>query len=629
MSQKHIATFLRRLGFIDGDILQVMGRNYLRAPHRVDAGLFSTLEAAAEACMDISQSHGNVGMIRNPIAPNNRTVSAHGVTNELRHGDAIKPCAGGRVVSLESVVMAIDIDCIKTEDHMSASDEELEAASYVMRAVERYLTSLGFPSPAILRTGSGYHMYYRMERSANPTTASYFMLLCHLRDKFSNESAKIDISTSSDTMQLRIPYTFSYKGSANAARPHRQIEIISIPKAMETVSLDLINKCNDLYEPLPDAKVKAWRGSTVKDEDSDFYFLRASDVFEDNVVIDAEGMLDLITFIEEQDGAEVSLLNQHKKDDGTDVFYLASCPIKGARHIKQDEGKTVIMIFHDEKGRRSLGFNCFAEACAEATFRDALDKMLEPIGMTLAEVEAALTEKRQEDDEDAPPFQVWKTEQHVGELIAGVDFVNEIVPKQYDAPAPMESIDEVETFIEAQITQYEETMEVTAEIIPAVKNTVEPNVEPMTLESYLDTANDDKVITPAEARSMIAMLLSLTPEQEALITESEEKLQAVGILPIDALRRQVLNLHETKFIKQGAAGLAQLAKIRSTTDREFLGELLNSKNVDELLWVDAPEERPAPRRRHAPVKSKDAAYLDRDARAVALREKIRTGDIPA
>ena len=576
MSQKHIATFLRRLGFIDGDILQVMGRNYLRAPHRVDAGLYSTLEAAAEACMDISQSHGNVGMIRNPIAPNNRTCSAHGITNELRHGDAIKPCAGGRVVSLESVVMAIDIDCIKTEDHMSATDEELEAASYVMRAVERYLTSLGFPSPAILRTGSGYHMYYRMERSANPTTASYFMLLCHLRDKFSNESAKIDISTSSDTMQLRIPYTFSYKGSANVARPHRQIEIISIPKAMETVSLDLINKCNDLYEPLPDAKIKAWRGSTVKDEDSDFYFLRASDVFEDNVVIDAEGMLDLITFIEEQDGAEVSLLNQHKKDDGTDVFYLASCPIKGARHIKQDEGKTVIMIFHDEKGRRSLGFNCFAESCAESTFRDALDKMLEPIGMTLAEVEAALTEKRQEDDEDAPPFQVWKSHtEGLEEAVEAASFVE---------PTTIPPV----TVVTAEISAMKEPE-------PIVKESLQVELSPkplvMTPADYF--ANQDKVITPAEARAMIQMFLKMTPEEydnfnkQEIAIDSAQNTPSLVIprgIPLEALRKSAL----AKLSKKLATGkdvpaVARLyAEVKDTSDPMVIGKVLGQKGINAL-----------------------------------------------
>ena len=322
--------------FKDGDIIQLMFRSKFAV-----AGLFNDLAVAAKYIEVMAKQGGNIQVTRCPIDPTAKTVTRWGVNNKMRTEKAeTKPCADFRSCSTSNNVM-IDIDCSKPKEFadFSATEAELSTGSLVADQVVSYLTEQGFPAPLVLRTGSGFHILYKME-SYNPVTEAYERLLMLLREKFTSAAAHVDISTYSPVTQLRVPGTWSRKGQTTADRPDRQIIVVSAPEVLTPVSRELIQKVMGGYAPtVSGTPTQTKFGNT-----------RITQLRFEEILDELQYDWDRVT------------------EGDSDHYYLSACPVKGERHAKQT--RKTMFSWTQVGDRASIGFKCFAESCSEHTARD-------------------------------------------------------------------------------------------------------------------------------------------------------------------------------------------------------------------------------------------------------------------
>ena len=85
------------------------------------------------------------------------------VSNRLK-----KRCKSGELATDKDIlqwnILFFDIDAIRLAG-ISATAEEKKQAEIVAQALEQELTSRGWPPPAIVDSGNGYYLIYRVELS--------------------------------------------------------------------------------------------------------------------------------------------------------------------------------------------------------------------------------------------------------------------------------------------------------------------------------------------------------------------------------------------------------------------------------------------------------------------------------
>jgi hypothetical protein len=122
----------------------------------------------------------------------------------------------------------IDVDPVRPTGVMATRDEH-EESWVVSNRVHEYLTSLGWPEPVIVDSGSGYHLLYRGDRGA-PTSLYWEHALEVLSKIFDTDGAHIDQSIHNAGRISRLPGFLNQKGEETATRRHRVAFVYSYPE---------------------------------------------------------------------------------------------------------------------------------------------------------------------------------------------------------------------------------------------------------------------------------------------------------------------------------------------------------------------------------------------------------------
>lgn len=142
----------------------------------------------------------------------------------------IKPEFAGRSAGdndiLFRTLLLIDIDRVETKN--PATDDEVEHARLLASEVVSHLTKLGFPEPATVMSGNGYHIYYPMDNVPNDQEAKVLVqtFLKGLAAKFDNAYVKIDTSVFNASRITKVLGTIARKGESSVDRPYRMARLV-------------------------------------------------------------------------------------------------------------------------------------------------------------------------------------------------------------------------------------------------------------------------------------------------------------------------------------------------------------------------------------------------------------------
>lgn len=147
--------------------------------------------------------------------------------------------------------LLIDIDPCRPAD-TSATDDEKSVAWDLTTRINAHLEAMGWPAPALVDSGNGYHSYYQIDLPADDG-GLVARALKGLAAKFSTETVKVDTSVSNASRISKIPGTVAGKGDDTTDRPHRTSSLISAPDKWETVTREQLEAVAK-YAPQAPAK---------------------------------------------------------------------------------------------------------------------------------------------------------------------------------------------------------------------------------------------------------------------------------------------------------------------------------------------------------------------------------------
>lgn len=130
--------------------------------------------------------------------------------------------------------LLIDIDPQRPAD-CSATDDEKSAAWDLTTRINAHLQGLGWPAPALVDSGNGYHSYYQIDLPADDG-GLVARVLKGLSAKFSTPAVKVDTTVSNASRISKVPGTVAGKGDDTPERPHRTSYLISAPDKWVTVT---------------------------------------------------------------------------------------------------------------------------------------------------------------------------------------------------------------------------------------------------------------------------------------------------------------------------------------------------------------------------------------------------------
>ncbi len=144
--------------------------------------------------------------------------------------------------------LPVDLDPVRLSDTPS-SDEQHQAAITRAKHIRDVLRSEGWPEPAVLDTGNGSALLFRVELAASEHEL-VARCLKGLDVRFSDELVMVDISVANPARIWKVPYTIAgAKGSDSAERPHRRSSLLEAPEPFKLVDPELLR---DLAAVVPE-----------------------------------------------------------------------------------------------------------------------------------------------------------------------------------------------------------------------------------------------------------------------------------------------------------------------------------------------------------------------------------------
>ena len=189
-------------------------------------------------------------MVKDARKQSGRAVGVHWGINPLkaewvkRHaGNGLEPHVGppGDADIDRLTMLPIDIDP-RREGTVSATDEEKDQAEFVMQQVRRHLDRRGWPAPAVVDSGNGFYLLYRIDLPATDADVVKSVLDA-LKGQFSSRSVDIDTTVANPARVLKVPGTMACKGVSTRERPHRYSQVIEHPEdGLKAVPSDMLRK---------------------------------------------------------------------------------------------------------------------------------------------------------------------------------------------------------------------------------------------------------------------------------------------------------------------------------------------------------------------------------------------------
>ena len=215
-----IAEALRAL-VAPGDVFEVRvldaARATWRRPH-TESGWFDNPAAASEA---VRQLHGYGGAYFT-LSPVNPDLMARAKNRliESRKGQATTDAD-----ILRRRWLFVDIDPVRPSG-ISATDAEKTAAETKAVEISQVLTVAGWPAPAVVDSGNGFYLLYRVDLPADDGGLSARVL--QALAFFSDDRVHVDTAVHNAARIVRIPGTWNRKGEDLPERPHRLARLLDV-----------------------------------------------------------------------------------------------------------------------------------------------------------------------------------------------------------------------------------------------------------------------------------------------------------------------------------------------------------------------------------------------------------------
>jgi hypothetical protein len=160
----------------------------------------------------------------------------------------------------------IDADPVRPAG-ISSTDEEHEGALNRANEIREFLSEQGWPAPLYADSGNGAHLLYRLP-ALELARAGDLVKRClkALAARFSDESVKVDESTSNAARICKLYGTLTCKGDATPDRPHRRSRLLEYPERLEAVSIGALEAlASEVATGSPAPKGKCNQRSSIDD----------------------------------------------------------------------------------------------------------------------------------------------------------------------------------------------------------------------------------------------------------------------------------------------------------------------------------------------------------------------------
>ena len=162
--------------------------------------------------------------------------------------------------------LPIDIDPQRPAG-VSASLAEKEAACALAEEVKTYLCqACGWSQPVVTDSGNGMHLLFPVDLPNDTSSRDLIRKILQALDfLFSNEKAKIDLTTFNAARIMKLYGTMAVKGDHTSDRPHRRSSILSFPEEQIVIPLALLEAVAAKYpNKPPETKDNKLRGTTQR-----------------------------------------------------------------------------------------------------------------------------------------------------------------------------------------------------------------------------------------------------------------------------------------------------------------------------------------------------------------------------
>lgn len=224
-------------------LINVNGRNALWGNENatgVVSGYFRDTEQLCDiinsisCCPEVKAAYYTINPV-NPILADNEYNRLRPVSSATKDKDI-----------LSRNVLFIDIDPVRPSK-TSATDEEKAAAKYIGEEIQAYLTTRGFPTPAWVDSGNGYHLYYLIDLfNSLESTNLIKNFLSALGDKFDTLAVKVDRTVYNAARISKLPGTWARKGEDRKdlipSRPHRLSTVLFVPEKITIVTKEMLEE---------------------------------------------------------------------------------------------------------------------------------------------------------------------------------------------------------------------------------------------------------------------------------------------------------------------------------------------------------------------------------------------------
>lgn len=254
-------------------------------------------------------------------------------------------------------LLPIDID-VKRPSDISSTKEEKEYAYNKACDVYRFMQSVGFPTPIVCDSSSGYHLYYPIDLPNDTVSETLVRDVFEiLSARFTDDRVKIDSQVGDANRIMRLPGSWGRKGRDSEERPHRLAQILSVPDTFVRAKTEFLQAFVSKYKVTEERIVqRQWNGNNEQ--------------------------FDIRSFIRDHD---IKVRNETSYGNGGTKFVLEECPFC-SDHKAPDSA-----IFLSANG--AIGFKCFHDSCSHHDWHE-LRQMLDPSAYEPKQFQQTFTQNR-------------------------------------------------------------------------------------------------------------------------------------------------------------------------------------------------------------------------------------------
>jgi predicted P-loop ATPase len=314
--------------FVEGNVYEC---RVLHRDKKALSGFFDSADSMAKAVYDLARHSpdANFYLTQNPVNPSllaraqNRLVSAKDVSATDEN-------------IAQRTHLVLDIDAKRPKGISSTEEERRQARECAERAIDTLRSGFGWPEPALIDSGNGYHIAFRINLPNDKQSKQLIEnALKAAGDLFSADGAEVDQTLFNASRIIKIPGTVARKGDSVPSRPHRLARVIARPEEPRSVSE---KQLAELAEVAPKPEPRTISSSSRQS-------------------FTGHG-LDLEGFFQKHNIEH----SGPKAHDGGEKFILEACP------FNPEHGAPDSAVFRLADG--TLGFRCLHNSCRDKNWQD-------------------------------------------------------------------------------------------------------------------------------------------------------------------------------------------------------------------------------------------------------------------